>query len=114
MEHEEEEEYVQPPQEQPVNMEIDDNDVQYLELRDNREFQAYTKIKNRVFQNTWQIDPDLLEKIGMDSELYIIRQALGWGHVAGDEKGSRILTIQFLCTLREVPDGITFRLFGTD
>jgi rhodanese-related sulfurtransferase len=77
MEHEEEEEYVQPPQAQPVNMEIDDNDVQYLDLRDNHEFQAYAMIKNRVFQNTWQIDPNLLEKIGMDTKLYIIRQVLG-------------------------------------
>ena len=66
-------------------------------------------LKNRVFQTTWQMDLDLLGKIGMNFELYRIHQALGWVSVSGDEKGSRLLTIQFLCTLREVPDGITFR-----
>jgi hypothetical protein len=34
--------------------------------------------------------------------------------VAKGRQQSHILTIQFFCTLREVPDGITFRLFGTD
>lgn len=114
MEHDEEEEYTQPQQMQSVDMEIDDEDAHYLDIRDDRERQAYAMLKNRVFQNTWQIDPDLLEKIGMNFELYRIRQALGWISVSGDEKGSRLLTIQFICTLREVPDGITFRLFGTD
>ena len=30
------------------------------------------------------------------------------------ENGSHLLTIQFLCTLREVDDGVSFRLFGVE
>ena len=28
-----------------------------------------------------------------------------------DEHGSRLLTLQFLCTLKEIEDGISFRFF---
>ncbi len=28
-----------------------------------------------------------------------------------DEPGSRLLTLQFLCTLKEIEDGISFRFF---
>jgi hypothetical protein len=31
-----------------------------------------------------------------------------------DEQGSHHLTIQFLCSLLETEEGITFRLFGKD
>ena len=47
-------------------MEIDEDDASYLDLRDDRERQAYTMIKNRSFGHTRAFDPNLLEKIGMD------------------------------------------------
>ena len=57
-------------------------------------------------------DPDLLQKIGMDIEFSTIWKAVGWEDIAAIwEKGSRLLTIQFLCSLKEVENGITFRLF---
>ena len=34
----------------------------------------------------------------------------GMVFVPVEENGSRLLTIQFLCTLREVDDGVSFRL----
>ena len=41
--------------------------------------------------------------------------AVGWdGFVPIEENGSHLLTIQFLCTLREVDDGVSFRLFGVE
>jgi hypothetical protein len=48
----------------------------------------------------------------MDTEFTTIWKAIGWERVAPvNEQGSRILTIQVLCSLKEVDNGITFRLF---
>jgi hypothetical protein len=72
-------------------------DTTFIDLRSDREKQAYTLIKNRVFTNTKEFDPDLLEKIGMDLEFDSIWQALGWeDFVLVQEVGSRPTTIQFL------------------
>jgi hypothetical protein len=72
-------------------------DTTFIDLRNDREKQAYTLIKNRVFTNTKEFDPDLLEKIGMDLEFDSIWQALGWeDFVLVQEVGSRPTTIQFL------------------
>ena len=39
--------------------------------------------------------------------------AVGWdGFGPVEENGSRLLTIQFLCTLREEAKGVLFRFFG--
>ena len=74
--------------------------------------QEYNLIKNRLFIHTPTYHPDLLTKIGMDSEFAIIWKAIGWENIAPvDEHGSRLLTIQFLCSLQEVEGGITFHLF---
>ena len=51
-------------------------------------------------------DPDLLEKIGMDVDFARVWHDVGWdGFMPVEENGSRLLTIQFLCTLWEVDDG---------
>jgi hypothetical protein len=72
-------------------------DTTFIDLRNDREKQAYTLIKNRVFTNTKEFDLDLLEKIGMDLEFDSIWQALGWeDFVLVQEVGSRPTTIQFL------------------
>ena len=40
---------------------------------------------------------------------------VGWDDFAPvEENGSHLLTIQFLCTLREVDDGVSFQLFGVE
>ena len=46
-------------------MKIDEDDAPYLDLRDARERQAYTIIKNRSFIHTRAFDPELLIKTGM-------------------------------------------------
>ena len=97
------------------DMEIDEDDAPYLDLRDDRERQAYAMIKNRIFGHTRAFDPDLLEKTGMDVDIARVWHAVGWdGFVPVEENGSRLLTIQFLCTLREVDNGVSFRLFGVE
>ena len=73
--------------------------------------QAYNLIKNHKFIHTPTYDPNLLQKIGMDTEFATIWKAIGWENVAPvDELGSCLLTIQFLCSLQEVEGGITFHL----
>ena len=69
-------------------------DAAFIDLRSDRERQAYALIKDRVFANTKEFDPDLLEKTGMDSEFNSIWQDLGWeDFVPVQEVGSRPTTI---------------------
>ena len=107
-EEEEEEELPTPRAEGAIN-----TDAAFIDLRDDRERQAYALIKDRVFANTKESDSALLEKTGMDSEFDSIWHALGWENfVSVWEISSRPLTIQFLCTLREDVTGIMFRFHG--
>ena len=51
----------------------------------------------------------------MDIDFARVWYAVGWdGFVPVEDNGSHLLTIQFLCTLREVDDGISFQLFGVE
>jgi hypothetical protein len=69
-------------------------DAPFIDLRDERERQAYTILKDRVFSNTREFDLTLLERMGMDSEFNSIWQALGWeGFVSVQKIGSRPITI---------------------
>ena len=48
----------------------------------------------------------------MNAEFASVRKAVGWSSFAEiSELGSRELTIQFLCTLVETNDGISFQFF---
>ena len=88
------------------------DDDPHLDLEGKREMQAYNLIENHEFIHTPAYDPDLLQKIGMDTEFATIWKAIGWENVAPvDELGSCLLTIQFLCSLQEVEGGITFCVF---
>ena len=92
-------------------MEEGDDDP-HLDLEGDQEMQAYYLIKNHEFIHTPTYDPNLLQKIGMDTEFTTIWKAIEWENVAPiEEQGSCLLTIQFLCSLREVENGITFCLF---
>jgi hypothetical protein len=60
-------------------------------------------------------DPVLLQAIGMDVELDLIFRAVGWdGFWNIAEQGSKLLTLEFLCTLQITNIGIQFRLFGKE
>jgi hypothetical protein len=84
-------------------------DTTFFNLRSDRERQAYTLIMDRVFANTKEFDPHLLDKTSIDSEVNSIWQALGWeDFVLVQEVGSRPTIIQFLCTLQEDASGISF------
>jgi len=62
---------------QAEDMEIDDEDAPYLDLRSDRERQAYAMIKRRSFGHTRAFDPDLLEKTGMDIDFANVWHAVG-------------------------------------
>ena len=62
---------------QAEDMEIDDEDAPYLDLRSDRKHQAYAMIKRRSFGHTRAFDPDLLEKIGMDVDFANVWHAVG-------------------------------------
>jgi len=56
-------------QEQPME---EGNDDPHLDLEGDWETQAYNLIKNHEFVHTLAYDPDLLQKIGMDTEFTTI------------------------------------------
>ena len=75
-------------------MEIVEADAPYLDLRDDRERQAYAMIKNRSFGHTRAFDPYLLEKTGMDVDFAGVWHAVGWDDfVPVEENSSHLLTI---------------------
>jgi hypothetical protein len=51
----------------------------------------------------------------MDVDFAQVWHAISWdSFVPIEENGSCLLTIHFLCTLREMDDGISSRLFGNE
>jgi hypothetical protein len=86
-----------------------------LVLKDDWEKALYKKLKNKVFTHTPVLDHDLLKEAGMDFELNIIFSLVGWGSFWNiTELGSKLLTIEFLCTLQTTDMGVTFRLFACE
>ena len=99
-------------QEQEHGQSMEDDDAPHLDLERGQEMEAYNLIKNHEFDHTPLYDPTLLQAIGMDVDFTSISKAISWEEVDPVwEQGSRLLTIQFLCSLKEVDNGITFRLF---
>jgi len=72
-------------------------------------------IKRRSLGHTRAFDPNLLEKTGMDIDFANVWHAVGWDDFLPiEENGSRVLTIQFLCTVREEANGVCFRFLGNE
>ena len=114
--HHDEQTESQAPEEQPVQQQEEEapNDS-HLDIRGERELQAYNILKDRTFGHTWEFDEDLLEKTGMNAEFASVWKAVGWSLFAEiSELGSRELTIQFLGTLVETDIGISFQFFGSE
>jgi len=72
----------------------------HLKLRNKTEKDTYKQLKTQRLFLTPAYDPALLRSIGMDTEFEIIFKTVGWENVWQiDETGSRLLTLEFLCTL---------------
>jgi hypothetical protein len=94
MDYEQEQEQHNEEQAEPQaeDMELDDDDAPYLELRDDHERQAYALLKCWDFGDTKALDLDLLEKIGMDVDFPQVWHTIGWdGFVPVEENGSHLL-----------------------
>jgi len=84
----------------------------HLALRDAREKNTYNKLRSRNFVHTPVFDEVFLYDTGMATELHTIFQFVGWSFFASITKlGSKLLTIEFLCTLQLTQIGVYFRLF---
>nr|AAX95929.1 hypothetical protein LOC_Os11g26450 [Oryza sativa Japonica Group]ABA93434.1 hypothetical protein LOC_Os11g26450 [Oryza sativa Japonica Group] len=69
-------------------------------------------LSDREYAHTREYSLELLKKISMDVEFRAIWKAVGWQRFAVvDEPGSRLLSLQFLCTLKEIEDEISFCFF---
>jgi len=86
-----------------------------LGLRNRREKEILQQLKNKTFIHTPTIDFALLQETGMAAEFDLIFQMIGWTDFWNiTEHGSRLLTIEFLCTLQYCEGGISFRMFKQD
>ena len=62
--------------------------------------------------HTTAYDPDLLQATGMDIEFDLVFRAVGWEGVWNVvEQGSKLLILEFLCTLQITDIVVKFRLF---
>ena len=114
MDYEEEEQYEEMQAEpQAEVIEIDAEDAPYLDLWDDHERQGYAILKNWSFVHTRAFNPDLVIKTCMYEGFSNVWHEIEWDNfIPVEEYGSRLLTIQFLCTLREVENGVYFWVFG--
>lgn len=86
-----------------------------LRWQSRQERDNYKKLKPCKFSLTNVYDPRLLQATGMDAELDLIFQVVGWeGFWDVSEVGSRLLTMEFLCTLKITDTGVDFRFFGKE
>ena len=86
-----------------------------LKLHDDTEKDIYKKLKTQRFVLTPAYDPALLQTIGMNTEFETIFKAVGWEDVWEiNELGSKLLTAEFLCTLKPIDLEVSFKLFGKD
>jgi hypothetical protein len=81
------------------------------------EMKKYKSLHHREFAHTHIYDVNLLEKVGLDEELPIILQTIGWRKLYDEPcLGSRLLTLEFLMIFETVEKGrklfVKFRLFG--
>ena len=102
-------------QEQEQGQPMEEDDEPHLDLERGRDMEAYHLIKDNELEPTPLYDPMPLKAIGMDVEFASIWKAVGWEEIDPVwEEGSRLLTIQFLCSLKEVDNEITFCLFEVE
>ena len=77
-----------------------------LKLWDDTKKDIYKKLKTRRFVLTPAYDLALLRATGMNTKFELIFKVVGWEDVWEiNEPGSKLLTAQFLCTLKPTEFG---------
>ena len=75
--HQDEQVESQALEEQPAQQEEEEAlDDSHLDIRGERELQAYNILKARTFRHTWEFDDDLLKKTGMNAEFASVWKAV--------------------------------------
>ena len=79
-----------------------------------QEMVSLNTIRHRQFEHTKVIDPELLHRTGMDEEFFEVFGAIGWGEFwdSSEYSGSRLLTLEFMSTVKATADSIYFCLHG--
>jgi hypothetical protein len=84
----------------------------HLHIRRGEEKDMYEKLKKHSFVLTPMFSKEFMQEAGLDSEFSQIFALLGWTSFYNtSERGSRRLTLEFICTLKSFNDGVTFWLF---
>jgi hypothetical protein len=74
-----------------------------ISIRTTEEREKYEFVHRREFAHTHIYDVKLLERVGLDEELPIILQTIGWEKLYNKpHQGSRLLTLEFLSTFKIV------------
>ena len=97
--HDDEQAESQAPEEQVEHQEEEAPDDSHIELRGEREFQAYNMLKDRTFGHTRVFDEDLLEKIGICFVLEGFKHCFGFSpqmHYRRCATNSRLSQREFL------------------
>jgi hypothetical protein len=85
----------------------------HIKFKDDRERDIYEQLKNKKFLHTLNFDNNLLQATGMNAEFELIFRNIGWKDAwIITEEGSKLLTMEFLCTLTLDDDNVEFRLFN--
>jgi hypothetical protein len=91
----------------------DDDDIS---IHTTEEMEKYESLCRREFAHTCIYDVNLLERVGLDEELPIILQTIGWEKLYDEPRlGSLLLTPEFLMTFEKVEKNrksfVRFHLF---
>jgi hypothetical protein len=63
-------------------------------------------------ESSCMFSEEFMQEVGLNSEFSQIFALLGWtSFYHTSERGCRLLTLEFLCTLKSFNDGVTFRFF---
>jgi hypothetical protein len=115
----EEQEHEAMPQQTPLNEEAAPLRMQDIEtglLLTVEEMEKLNHLRHREFKHTKVIDPKFLKDTGMYEEFFDVFAAIGWGEFwdFSEHLGSKILTLEFLSTVRVTETTIYFRLRNQD
>jgi hypothetical protein len=71
-----------------VHMATDGDDIS---IRSTEEMEKYESLRQQEFGQTRVYDVNMLERVGMDEELPLILQTIGWGKLHGGDRMTRAI-----------------------
>jgi hypothetical protein len=70
-----------------IPMAMDNDDIS---IRGTEEMEKYESLRHREFGHTHVYDVNLLERVGMDEEIPLILQTIGWGKLYEGDRMTRV------------------------